>query len=223
MADIERYLNRVEIQHRLRPKFIALATDLLERLDSAHDIMKAVPSLYNVNTAVGEQLDKIGEMIGIIRKDIPELVPGITPADIEDDELFRTIILSKIAQDNWDGTNEGLNEIWETTAARSFEIELKDNQNMSIDVTIMGDVDDAVATLLDNEYIVPKPMGVSIDTFIHVDNDFELTKIYSGVALYGVGTNYLGTTTQPDLTDLNPLYDETNALLLDENGTFLEG
>lgn len=223
MADIERYLNRIEIQHRLRPKFIALATDLLERLDSAHDIMKQVPSLYNVNTAVGEQLDKIGEMIGIIRKDIPELVPGITPEDIEDDELFRTIILSKIAQDNWDGTNEGLNEIWETTAARSFEIVLKDNQNMSIDVTIMGDVDDAVATLLDNEYIVPKPMGVSIDTFIHVDNDYSLTKIYSGVALYGVGTNYLGETTQPDLTDLNPLYDETNALLLDENGEFLEG
>lgn len=221
MADIQRYLDRIEMQHSVRPRYMATVTELLDKLDSAHDIMKAVPKLYDIKTAVGVQLDVIGELVGVIRKDIPELIPDIT--EIPDDNLYRTIIACEIAKDNWDGTNEGIADIWETTASQLVDIDYKDNQNMSVDVTIEGPVDYEVAKLLDSEYIIPKPIGVTMHTIVDTKNDLEAAKKYFGMALYGAVQNYLGTSTNPDLSALDPLYDEENALLVDENGVLLEG
>ena len=222
-ADIQRYLDRIEMQHSVRPKYMAVVTELLEKLDSAHGIMKAVPELYNVETAVGVQLDVVGELVGVIRKDIPELIPDITAEDVEDDDLIRTIILCKIAQDNWDGTNDDLIDIWETTASRLVDIDYIDNQDMTVDVIVEGPVDYEVAKLLDSEYIIPKPMGVTMHTTVDTQNDLEAAKKYFGVALYGAVQNYLGETDEPDLSGIDPLCDETDAMLLDETWTLLEG
>ncbi len=213
--DIQRYLDRIELQHSIRPKFTSLAAALLEKLDSAHGLMKDLPALYDVYTAAGKQLDAVGETLGVIRKDIPELVPNINA--VPDDGLFRAILLCKIAQDNWDGTNEGLEEIWDATARRLFEMQYSDNQDMSIDVTVMGHVEPDVAVLLDNEYIIPKPAGVRLNTTVHEEDNFEHL-LCAGIALYGSSVIDFGTAAMPDLTGIY-LADETDTMLADENGT----
>jgi len=217
--DIQRYLDRTESQHIIRPKYIAAVTALLEKLDAAHGIAKSIPGYYDVATAVGEQLDTIGEIVGVIRKTIPLYVPNVT--EVPDDDLYRTIILSRIIQNNWDGTNEGFYEIWEATAATLFPVIYHDKQDMSIDVTILGEVDDHVADLIAYGYIIPKPMGVGMNTSILVENKPGEERLYAGTAMYEADIFNLGTVVMPDIESLVPLVDELNVIMMDENGVLL--
>lgn len=217
--DIQRYLDRTESQHIIRPKYIAAVTALLEKLDAAHGIAKSIPGYYDVATAVGEQLDTIGEIVGVIRKTIPLYVPNVT--EVPDDDLYRTIILSRIIQNNWDGTNEGFYEIWEATAATLFPVIYHDKQDMSIDVTILGEVDDHIADLIAYGYIIPKPMGVGMNTSILVENKPGEERLYAGTAMYEADNYNLGTIVMPDIESLVPLIDELDVIMMDENGVLL--
>lgn len=217
--DIQRYLDRTESQHIIRPKYIAAVTALLEKLDAAHGIAKDIPGDYDVATAVGAQLDTIGEIVGVVRKTIPLYVPNVT--EVPDDDLYRIIILSKIIQNNWDGTNEGFYEIWEATAATLFDVMYKDNQDMSIDVTILGEVDDHIADLIAYGYIIPKPMGVLMNTAIKVESKPGERKLWAGTAMYEADIFNLGTIAMPDLDSIVPLVDELTIGLMDENGVVL--
>lgn len=217
--DIQRYLDRTESQHIVRPKYIAAVTALLEKLDAAHGIAKSVPGYYDVSTAVGEQLDTIGETIGVIRREIPLNVPNVT--EVPDDDLYRTIIISKIIQNNWDGTNEGFYEIWDVTAAPLFPVIYHDNQDMSIDVTILGEVDDHIADLIAYGYIIPKPMGVEMDTSILIENKPGEERLYAGTAMYEADIFNLGTVVLPDIDAIVPLVDELDVIMMDEHGVLL--
>lgn len=214
--DIKRYLDRTESQHIIRPKYVAAVTALLEKLDAAHGIAKDIPALFDVATAVGEQLDVLGEIVGVKRKAIPLYVPNVT--DVPNDDLYRIIILSKIIQNNWDGTNEGFYDIWEATAATLFPVIYNDNQDMSIDVTILGEVDDHIADLIAYGYIIPKPMGVKTNTSILVENKPGEERLYAGTAMYEADIFNLGTITSPDVESIVPLVDELDVVMLDENG-----
>lgn len=214
--DIKRYLDRTESQHIIRPKYVAAVTALLEKLDAAHGIAKNIPGLFDVATAVGEQLDVLGDIVGVKRKAIPLYVPNVT--DVPNDDLYRIIILSKIIQNNWDGTNEGFYDIWEATAATLFPVIYNDNQDMSIDVTILGEVDDHIADLIAYGYIIPKPMGVKTNTSILVENKPGEEQLYAGTAMYEADIFNLGTITSPDVESIVPLVDELDVVMLDENG-----
>ena len=214
--DIKRYLDRTESQHIIRPKYVAAVTALLEKLDAAHGIAKDIPALFDVATAVGEQLDVLGEIVGVKRKAIPLYVPNVT--DVPNDDLYRIIILSKIIQNNWDGTNEGFYDIWEATAATLFPVIYNDNQDMSIDVTILGEVDDHIADLIAYGDIIPKPMGVKTNTSILVENKPGEERLYAGTAMYEADIFNLGTITSPDVESIVPLVDELDVVMLDENG-----
>ena len=217
--DIQRYLDRTESQHIIRPKYIAAVTALLEKLDAAHGIAKDIPGYYDVATTVGAQLDTIGEIVGVVRKTIPLYVPNVT--EVPDDDLYRIIILSKIIQNNWDGTNEDFYEIWEATATTLFDVMYKDNQDMSIDVTILGEVDDHIADLIAYGYIIPKPMGVLMNTAIKVESKPGERKLWAGTAMYEADIFNLGTIAMPDLDSIVPLVDELTIGLMDENGVVL--
>ena len=218
-TDIQRYLDRTESQHIVRPKYIAAVSALLEKLDAAHGIAKAIPGYYDVATASGAQLDAIGEIVGVIRRTIPLNVPNIT--ETPDDDLYRMVILSKIIQNNWDGTNEGFYEIWEVTAAALFPIIYHDSQDMSIDVTILGEVDDRIADLIAYGYILPKPMGVKANVVILVESSPGKEQLYAGTAMYEADTSDLGIAAMPDIDSIDPLTDELDIVMMDEDGVLL--
>lgn len=217
--DIQRYLDRTESQHIVRPNYVAAVTALLEKLDAAHTIAKSIPGYYDIATAEGAQLDVIGEIVGVVRKNIPLYVPNVT--EVPDDDIYRIIILSKIIQNNWNGTNEGFYEIWEVTAATLFPVIYKDNQDMSIDVTILGEVDYHIADLIAYGYIIPKPMGVLMNTSIKVDNNPGERKLWVGTAMYESDIYNIGTIVLPEYEDAVPLIDELDVIMMDENGVLL--
>lgn len=167
--DIQRYLDRIEAQHKGKPKFMAYMTALLEKVDPAHEAAKVMPSLFDVHSAVGSQLDVIGEIVGVNRKFPPTNIPGM-PAYL-DDESYRQVILSRIIMNQWDGTYETFMEMTQATLATSLGAKYHDNQDMTMDVIISGQLTPIMVELLLRGYILPKPMGVgfhvnAVDTTI---------------------------------------------------------
>lgn len=158
--DLQRYLDRIESQHCVRPRFMATLAALLEKLDAAHGVAKDIPKEFDVYGAVGKQLDVIGELVGVDRRFPPVEIPGYPT--LLSDEAFRKLILAKIAQNHWDGTNEGFWEIWDSVLGGILDASYRDNQDMSVDVEVRGTIEPQVLEMLLRGLILPKPMGVGM-------------------------------------------------------------
>ena len=159
--DIQRYLDGIESQYKTKPRYMAYVTAILEKVDPAHAAAKDMPAAFNVYDAVGSQLDVIGEIVGVDRKFPPVNIPGM-PAYLDDDS-YRQVILSRIIQNQWDGTYGQFREMATATLAKTLNATYRDNQNMTMGVSIEGQLTPIMVELLVRGYILPKPMGVGME------------------------------------------------------------
>lgn len=159
--DIQRYLDGIESQHKTKPRFMATLSTLLEKVDDGNATMRLMPLAFYVHEAIGAQLDVVAELVGCNRNFPPVPIPGMAPT--LDDDAFRTVILSKIIQNQWDGTNEGFQEIWQQTMQGVMDAKYTDNQDMSVSVDVRGQLQPVITELLLFGYIVPKPAGVQLN------------------------------------------------------------
>ncbi|WP_025138073.1 DUF2612 domain-containing protein [Achromobacter sp. DH1f] len=190
MADVEKYLNLITAFHRGKPKFSAMVEAVAQCFVGAQDCYGTMVPAYDLDDAVGVQLDAVGEWVGISRNVRTPLegvyfsfdVAGLGfeqgvwqgPFDPDtgvtslDDETYRVLIRAKIGANHWDGTLEGsaeiLNFIFGGTNTFVF---IQDNGDMSIDIGIAGSRPSAVfLALLTGGYIPIKPEGVRVNYYI---------------------------------------------------------
>jgi hypothetical protein len=135
------------VEARLRP-FIDLY-ECLETFDAAFDI----------DTAVGEQLDIIGEYVGIKR--LLTFQPLNAPALLSD-FYYRILLKARISLNNWNGTTEEIMRIWQDVFP-DYIIQIVDNQDMSMLVRTYNLQSYFVVELIQHGYFNPKPMGVRIN------------------------------------------------------------
>lgn len=182
--DILRYLNGFGAQHRTKPGFIGLASALLEKVDASHAVAKSVPLDFDIYHAVGAQLDVIGQLVGADRRfplvDLPD------QPNLLDDESYRQIILARIVQNQWDGSYERFHEIWDTTLGGILDATYRDNQDMSMDVSVKGMLSPTLKELIFHGYFLPKPMGVSIKSTVTSENP-EMTCMLEASGFMGRG------------------------------------
>lgn len=182
------YTALITSQHNDKPKFVAMTASDVEPYVEIENILLNIPSLYDVDTAIGSALDVIGEWVGASRNlPIPltgvyfewdstalvgwdsgswrgefDPVSGLTSLP---DDSYRKYIKAKIAANKWDGTIESAYNIWVEIFTDSAII-IQDNQNMSMVVGVsgvkLGAIDQA---LLTGGYIALKPVGVGISYF----------------------------------------------------------
>ena len=164
MADVQRYLDGIESQHKGRPKFMASTERLLTKVDNGTSLIKDMPLLFYVKKAVGAQLDIVGAKVGADRRFPPISIPGY--AELLDDETYRKIILSRIVQNQWDGTNEMFREIWDSTIGDMLNAKYYDNQDMTMDMRIIGQIEPVMLEMILRGYIIPKPMGVGMSVTV---------------------------------------------------------
>ena len=160
MADIQRYLNLITSEHGDKPRLIAWLTASLSIIDDILNLVDSMNTHFNLETAVGLQLDILGGVIG--RSRALDFQPTDGSSSVLDDDYYRLILQTKIAQNQWDGTIEQIYAIWYTIFENVYLI-LKDNQNMSMDALILGISSDLEKDLVTNGYIVPKPEGVKVN------------------------------------------------------------
>ena len=174
---IEDYLNIITSEHRQQPKYIAMLTAYLRKLQDAQLVIEAFDLHFNLNEAIGAQLDRLGDIVG--RSRILQFQPENQSAKLND-ENYRLIIKAKILQNQWDGTIEDMASLFRQVFP-DMQLKIIDNQNMSMEIQVTGLRDDLQLQMLNNGYVIPKPEGVRIKiTFIL---ELERQTIYLGAAL----------------------------------------
>lgn len=188
MSTVNDYLNLITSEHRDKPKFIAMITAFTEVLVRIQDVQNSMITLFDVDVAVGAQLDVIGEWVGISRNiSIPiasvyfswdgtnpyvgwdygvwQGASDPTTITTLPDDSYRVLIRAKIAANHWDGTTNGAYLVWESTFPK-LNILIQDHQNMSYDLIVVGGVLDALTqALLTGGYIPLKPEGVRVNAY----------------------------------------------------------
>ena len=193
--DESTYTGLITSEHRGKPKFEALVALVSGSFAGVTNAAASLNEAFDLDRAVGVQLDAIGLWIGLSRK---VLVPisgvyfsfdtdglgweqgswkgpydpdsGITSLD---DETYRTMLRAKIAANHWDGTPGHYREIMQH-AFSGFGVTVVpvDNQDMSMDVYFFGAVLPAVViSLLENGYLLMKAAAVRINGY-HVSPVF---------------------------------------------------
>ncbi len=157
---IDAYLNHITSQHRDKPKFIAWLSAFLNVIDDTYNCIKGFDKNFDLDNAIGNQLDILGQIIGVNR------VLNFQPTDDFDpkldDETYRLVLKAKIGKNMWQGTLPEIYTIWNNMFP-DLKLNIIDNQDMSMTAVIEGAIGQLKELLIANGYIIPKPSGVRIN------------------------------------------------------------
>lgn len=162
------YLKLVTSQHYDKPKFIAWLTANLDVLDDADALIKSLDSAFDIDAAVGNQLDVLGQILGVNR--LLTFQPSVDSPTL-DDNTYRFVLKAKIAQNQWDGTIPGLTDLWNSVFPLA-PINIVDNQDMTCDITFISqNFTTLQRELISNGYIMPK--GQCVDFSFNFGGTFS--------------------------------------------------
>lgn len=192
---VAEYLALLTSEYAEKPNITAVITADTSVQVRVQDLMTSMTLLFDVDVAVGDQLDIVGEWVGVSRNvaipivgvyfswdgltyttgwDFGSWQPYNTPAQITSlpDDAYRTLIKAKIAANHWDGTTEGAYAIWDELFP-TITILIQDNENMSYDLAFVGGIVDSLTlALITGGYIPLKPEGVHVNTYyVPVDSN----------------------------------------------------
>lgn len=144
------------------PKAIAWLTQLISYFDNIETCRQQINAAFDLDTAVGEQLDILGTMLATPRTVKFQPTGGVSPT--LDDATYRVLLKARIILFNWNGQVEGLTAAWKLLFPGG-SIVVTDNQNMTMNVLCIGPLTSIVKDLITHDYIVPRPQAVGINYF----------------------------------------------------------
>jgi hypothetical protein len=182
------YLDLLTSEFRQKQKYTATVSLDVAVAVRVQELLASMVPIFDIDSAVGAQLDVIGEWAGISRNvSIP--VTGVyfswdgdfsvgweygvwqgslAPADVTTlpDDVYRTLIRAKIAANGWNGTTDGAYAIWDNVFPSTI-ILIQDGQNMSYALAVIGGVIDSLTlALLTGGYLPLKPEGVRVTEYL---------------------------------------------------------
>ncbi|MDH1268921.1 DUF2612 domain-containing protein [Rhizobium pusense] len=196
MAAIDDYLDLITPYYRGKPVFTATLTAVLEPFVNLQSMLGKMPQDFDLDTAVGAQLDAVGEWVGRTRF-IPTPVANVWftfnddrrgfdlgvwkgPYDSDtgitrlDDETYRIFLRAKIAANQWDGRVETAQAAFSLVFSQSpgTNIFVIDNFDMTMTVGISGVIPSLLfIALLQQGFLPIKPEGVRINYAITTVNN----------------------------------------------------
>ncbi|HDR9029883.1 TPA: DUF2612 domain-containing protein [Burkholderia vietnamiensis] len=197
MADISDYTGLITSEHQPRPKFMAVIAAISQPIVDQINTLLGMPAQFDLDNAVGAQLDVVGEWVGISRRVAIPLIeysdsgpvdptPQITTLD---DDTYRLWILAKIAANNWDGTASSLASLLQLVfpSSSGTRIFFEDGFDMTMTIGIANATPSITfLTLLIYAYLPIKPAGVRVWSY-------EITSEY-GMRVFGfdLDNEYVG-------------------------------
>ena len=213
MMTIEEYKLLITSQYQNSTKFMSWLEANLGYLDVLFDsFYNNGTDVFDIDVAVGDQLDVLGVIIGrsrivdfdlnysfyllqeggdrILLEGSPSFLQLEDSIDshtsILQDEDYRILLKAKIVRNNWKGRVQDLYDIF-SILFPDIGIVIKDNQDMSMTIGLFGDMSDVTRELITRGYVVPKPMGVLINYFFGTLPVFGYDFYDSKVAGYNEG------------------------------------
>lgn len=167
---MSKYTDLITNYHAGKPKFVD-HVDLSTR--PLIDVSAATAGLitaFDVDTAVGDQLDILGEWIGVSRAVAAPITGVFLQWDKErvgwdqgiwlgpyqstdaltylSDDVYRVVLKARIGINNWNGQNGTLPDILETAlAGTGIKLVILDNQDMSVSVLIVVNYEEMMSEI----------------------------------------------------------------------------
>lgn len=197
MADISDYLRLITSEHSDKPKFMATVQAVLQPLVDVINAANGLAANFDLDVAIGAQLDIVGLWVGISRHVKTPLAGVYFSFDIDgigldqgvwkgpfdpdsgvvslNDDTYRLLIRAKIGANHWDGTLAGSKAILDLVFRGDTDVFIEDNQDMTMTVGVAGTRPSALfLALLTGGYIQIKPEGVGVDYYIVSTDDGPL-------------------------------------------------
>ena len=136
---------------------------LMQPIADINTCAALINSDYDIDTAVGVQLDVIGQIQGQSRVLPFQPSGGVSP--ILTDADYRILLYAKRGINLWNGKIQSLYPLWETLFPLGSII-FVDNQNMSATIFLTGTFSSIQQDMITNGLIVPRPETVLYTYFI---------------------------------------------------------
>lgn len=185
---MSKYTELITNYHATKPLFVQHVDLSTRPLTDVSTSLDGLITAFDIDTAVGVQLDILGEWIGR-KRTVSVPISGIYfswdteglgydqgvwqgPYDPDtgytalSDETYRVILKAKIAINNWDGTNDSLPPILDSALAGSgIRMQIVDNQDMTISLWVFPEIDISLVSLeliaaIKQGYLTVKAAGV---------------------------------------------------------------
>ena len=154
------YFSLITSEYQNSPNFLTWLKAALGQLDDTTVCLASFFAAFDLDTAVGAQLDILGDIVGANRT--VNFVPSNGVSPVLDDTSYRTYIKATIGANFWDGTIDGLQALW-TNLFPLGNILIMDAQDMSFTAMLGGTFTSIMSDLILNGYIVPRPEGVRVN------------------------------------------------------------
>lgn len=167
------YLSLITSEYQQSPNFLGWLSIPLLQLADASTALDSFDDAFDLDLAIGPQLDTLGVIVGQARTVGFQPSNGVSP--ILDNDTYRLLLRAKIAQNEWDGNIDSLQGIWQTLFPGGT-ITIVDGQNMAVSIVLSGAFRSITQDLIENGYIVPRPQTV------------EYTYTFSELPIFGFST-----------------------------------
>ncbi|CAH5876880.1 TPA: DUF2612 domain-containing protein [Klebsiella pneumoniae] len=177
---MSKYTDLITNYHAGKPKFVEHVDLSTRPLIEVSTATSGLITAFDVDTAVGDQLDILGKWIGVSRAVAAPITGVFLQWDKErvgwdqgiwlgpyqstdaltylSDDVYRVVLKARIGINNWNGQNGTLPDILETALeGTGIKMIILDNQDMSISVLIV----------VDDEYIIPNIDRLIFDSAIN--------------------------------------------------------
>ncbi|TGA85234.1 DUF2612 domain-containing protein [Pseudomonas aeruginosa] len=188
--------DRIYAQYRDKPKAVAWYEIARKLGGSIEAAAQAVRKSYDIDTAVGEQLNVIGRIVVAPRSFVGSIPMNPALFDLTDgdefgddgamfsaltidqggqlsDDLYRLVIKAKIIKNNGDATIENILDGMNFLLPRADVLRVTDGEDMSFSIEFYGQITSLERYALLNEGLVPKPQAVRFNGFLEGFGMFE--------------------------------------------------
>jgi hypothetical protein len=243
MRQVSDYLTLLAQEHRGKPKFEATVSLVTAPMALLQQFLQELPSEFDLDTAIGVQLDIDGIWIGRSRQievPLPDVFfsfdinslgfdEGIwfgpyTPSEglvSFDDETYRDLLRAKVIANQWDGTALEMQNAYQQILSPypSTIFGIIDNYDMSMSIGLAGNYPPRlVFYLVTGNYIPFKPEGVALDVYVTSAQGNPLFGLDVETSfISGLDVGAFGV--DPSLVTLLPVVSITNTALLVASAT----
>jgi hypothetical protein len=190
-GDVTRYVGKITSEHIIQPNFTAMVGQITQAWADNVVINDAMcQDVFDLDEAVGAQLDAVALWIGVTRYVTVPLSSGIAftfdlalqgwDQGIWDggasgsvvvrlgDYLFRLLLYARAVANEWDGTIPDAYEAWETMfAPLGYTIKIYDQGNMTMHLELDGPPpSNLLIAIFKGGYLDLRPAGVAITQYL---------------------------------------------------------